>query len=172
MSDQRLFWFINIGVIVLVGLVLALVLGLGRIAISIFRDRQEARKPKKSIVVDGVGTLTFDARSLLWFGEVENVSIGIAGDVEGPDVRLTEAYREIQKNLPMLQGEALRFILEGEDAKSVGAKSESYSLCGIDLLRTEKPDCFGLEFSLEGDVDGVWRVEFEDGRAVFTGRDD
>jgi hypothetical protein len=172
MSEQGLVWFIGFGAIILVGLVLAVLLGVGRIGLAIFRDWREQRKPKKSVVMAGLGKLTFDARGLLWFGEVDGVSITIGGDADGPDGRLLEAYREIRRKMPGLQSEALKFLMEGEDAKSLDAKVGDFSLCGISLLWTGKVECFKLEFSLNGDLDGVWRVEFQGDKPVFCGRDD
>lgn len=63
---------------------------------------------------------------------------------------------------------ALEFICAQEPA----AKPGEFTFYSLDFLWETKPDDFVFEFTLEGDVDGIWRVEFESGRPKSLGRDD
>jgi hypothetical protein len=92
----------------------------------------------------------------------------IAGSESGPDPTLIERLRDAIVNLSELERAALELIRSQEPEVRQG----EFTFDSLDFLWVKKPDVFVLEFSLVGDDDGIWRVEFEEGRPKSVGRDD
>lgn len=76
--------------------------------------------------------------------------------------------REVVGRFSEIERRALDF-LRAEEASVRQGEFEFYSL---DFLWEDKPHLYALEFTLAGDDDGIWRVEFESGQPNYVGRDD
>lgn len=116
------------------------------------------------------GVLTLD--SGIWIGEAQrggrSIRFCIGGSGTAPDDGLLDRVRELVRCFPEVENTALDF-LRAQDASVRQGRFEFYSL---DFLWEDKPHLYTLEFTLAGDDDGIWRVEFESGQPKFVGRDD
>lgn len=142
----------------------------GRIVICIYRDARSEGQPPRQLQHPEFGTLTFEGK--LWSGKIQRggkvISFTVAGMASGPDAMLIERLRATAARLPELEREALAFLRGQAPAVCQG----EFTFESLDFLWEERPDAFVLEFSLAGDDDGIWRVEFEAGRPQHVGRDD
>lgn len=115
------------------------------------------------------GVLTFDAG--LWSGVVRrdgrDVPFHTGGSESAPDAGLLRRVRDVLDRFPDVEREALDFLR----SQSPGV-SGAFTLYALDFLWEDKPHLFALEFSLAGDDDGIWRVEFDNGVPKHVGRDD
>lgn len=129
-----------------------------------------AAKPPVEFQHPEFGVLTLD--SGLWSGEVQRdgkgVRFHIGGTDTAPDAGLLDRVRELLGRFPEVQRSALDFLRVQEASVRQG-EFEFYSL---DFLWEDEPHLYSLEFTLAGDDDGIWRVEFENGEPKYVGRDD
>lgn len=146
---------------------------------DILRERRRARLPKPQITHPELGVLIFEES--LWSGSITGpdgeLEIYIGGDEAGPDAQLVENLRSTLQNLPTFRAAALDYIFHGDPENEVHDWSppvdpSMFRLENIGLLWEAKPRHFCMGFELKGDFDGIWRVEFEDGRPVYSARDD
>ena len=116
------------------------------------------------------GILTLD--SGLWTGEAlhegRKIHFCIGGTETEPDAGLLNRVSELVGTFPEVERRALDFLRAQESSAAQGA-FEFYSL---DFLWENKPHLYVLEFTLAGDDDGIWRVEFENDQPTVVGRDD
>jgi hypothetical protein len=129
-----------------------------------------AAKPAVEFRHPEFGVLTLD--SGLWSGEAQrdsrSIRFCIGGTDTAPDTGLLDRVRELVGRFPEVERTALDF-LRAQDARVREGEFEFYSL---DFLLEDKPHLYTLEFTLAGDDDGIWRVEFESGQPKYVGRDD
>jgi hypothetical protein len=115
------------------------------------------------------GVLTLDAG--LWSGIAQRdgreVHFYVGGTESAPDSALLQRVRELLEHFPHHERAALDFVRSQSPA--ITGELMFYSL---DFLWEDKPHVFAIEFTLAGDGDGIWRVEFEHGKPKFVGRDD
>ena len=127
-------------------------------------------KPPIAIQHSDFGTLTLEAG--LWSGEIQRdgrtIRFFIGGTDNGPDAELIRRLRDILGKFGEIERAGLEFIRAHEPGLGDG----EFTFYAVDLLWEDRPEDFALEFEAAGDIDGVWRVEFEDGRPKSVGRDD
>ena len=85
-----------------------------------------------------------------------------------PDLGLINRARSVMSKFAELERHALEFICSEE----AGTKPDDFTIYSLDWLWEDKPDDFVFEFEMKGDIDGIWRVEFEKGLPTSLGRDD
>lgn len=165
------------GITIFFALTAAIVLAVGwvayhlaRIAICITRDARASRRPSRQLQHPELGTLS--GESGLWGGEVQQddrvIRFCIAGTELEPDIALIQRLRAAISRFPELERTALEFLCVQEPDVQQG----EFTFQSMDFLWKHKPDSFALEFTLVGDDDGIWRVEFEGGHPKSMGRDD
>ena len=165
----------GIVIVSVLGFALAVAVGwvvfhVGRIVFHIIRDTRAARRPARQLPHPQFGTLTFESN--LWTGQTQRdgrpVHFCIAGAESGPNTTLVERLRVAIGRLPELERAALEFIR----TQAPEARQGDFNFESLDFLWEQKPDDFAMEFTLAGDEDGLWRVEFESGSPKSVGRDD
>lgn len=108
----------------------------------------------------------------LWSGEAQrdgrSIRFCVGGTDTAPDAGLLDRVRELLGRFRDVERTALDF-LRAQEASVCDGEFEFYSL---DFLWEDKPHLYTLEFTLAGDGDGLWRVEFESGQPKYVGRDD
>jgi hypothetical protein len=108
----------------------------------------------------------------LWSGGARQrgreIAFVVAGTESEPDARLLDALPGVLTRLPDLEPVALAFLCVPE----APVEASQFTLESVNLLWPQRPDRFTLEFTLEGDPGAIWRVEFTDGRPLYSGRDD
>jgi hypothetical protein len=129
-----------------------------------------AAKPPAEFQHPEFGKLVNDAG--VWSGQARQrdrvVRFYVGGTDTVPDAELINRVRAFVGRLDEVESKALDFIRKESPELSVG----KFSLYSLDFLWEDKPDVYALEFSLDGDDDGIWRVEFEGEQPKFVGRDD
>jgi len=163
--------------ILLVALTLFVFYAVGRIAFGIVKYRLDERKPRKSVEVEGLGTLTSSGpKRSLWCGRLANppVAIYLAGTADEPNAKLISNLKEAVQNLPELRDQALAFIVNSNELKALGLAqtTEKVALESLDFLWEEKPELMSMEFGHSDDNNGVFRVDFENRKPVRLGYDD
>lgn len=128
-----------------------------------------AAKPPAEYHHPQFGVLTLD--SGVWSGIArqndQEIRFYVGGTDSAPDAGLLQRVGELLERFPHVERAALDFIRSQSPA--VTGEFTFYSL---DFLWEDKPHMFAMEFTLAGDDDGIWRVEFEHGQPKFVGRDD
>ena len=116
------------------------------------------------------GVLTNDGG--IWSGETQiggrRIQFHISGSDTAPDLELINSAHSVTSKFTELERRALDFICSEE----AGVKAEDFTIYSLDWLWEDKPDDFVFEFEMKGDIDGIWRVEFEKGLPTSLGRDD
>ena len=148
-----------------------IVFNVGRVVFCIVRDARKARRhPLQQMEHPEFGPLTLDGE--LWSGRVQRdgraIDFIIAGTQAGPDSGLAECLRKVIRRFPEFERAALEFIRTHEPLLAQG----QFSFESLELLFEQKPELFGMGFTLPDDPDGCWRVDFESERPKFVGRDD
>jgi|GEM_PF-4476670 len=114
----------------------------------------------------------FEGSDGVWTASISHGSdsfqLSLGGSDSAPDDRLLAAAARLLPRFDELRNIALRFITSQESS----ARPEHFTIYGFDFLWEDRPDDFVLEFTMVGDIVGIWRVEFESGAPKFLGRDD
>ena len=128
------------------------------------------KKPSAQFQHPEFGLLTNDGG--IWSGETQiggrRIQFHISGSDTAPDLGLINSARSIMSKFAELERSALEFICSEE----AGAKPDDFTIYSLDWLWEDKLDDFVFEFEMKGDIDGIWRVEFEKGLPKSLGRDD
>lgn len=129
-----------------------------------------AAKPAVEFRHPEFGILTLD--SGLWSGEAprggRSIRFCVGGTDTTPDSGLLERVRELVGRFPEVERSAIDFLR----AQEPSARQDGFEFYSLDFLWEDKPHLYTLEFTLAGDADGIWRVEFESGQPNYVGRDD
>jgi hypothetical protein len=127
-----------------------------------------AAKPPVEFRHSEFGVLTFE--SGLWSGETQrdgrNIRFCIGGTDIAPNAGLLDRVRELVGRFPGIERTALDFLC----AQDKGVRRGDFDFYSLDLLWENKPQLYTLEFSLAGDDDGIWRVEFENEQPKYRTR--
>jgi hypothetical protein len=126
--------------------------------------------PELGLLTYGHGVWSGATRS----GE-RDIHYYLSGDDAAPNATQLNAFRKILARFDDFEGRAVEFLVErtsGEDRstaeffreKRSTIEQRDFDFYAIDFLWEERPDEFAMEFLLDGDVDGVWRVEFKNGQ--------
>lgn len=172
LSDDTIIVFAIVTMAVLLIFVLWVMFYVGRIVLWSIRDARAGRQPPRLLQHPEFGTLRLPAQSSLWEGVVRSdgrdVGFFIAGTESSPDGVLLERLRDCVDHLREREGVALAFVR----AKQPDVRDGKFALESLEFLYEAEPDTFSMEFALEGDDDGFWRVTFEAGAPTCVGRDD
>lgn len=138
--------------------------------LTVLREEKERKWSERQMLHPQYGLLNGELG--MWSGSTtENGSptrFTVGGTYEAPDEGLLGEVSQVSAQLARLKPEAIaRLSTDHSEISPAKLRFES-----IDMLYPERPDHFTLNFHMDGDPDGVWRVEFEQGAAVFSGRDD
>lgn len=129
-----------------------------------------AAKPPAVVVHPDFGTLTCDLG--IWIGERQQagrtIRFCVGGTETEPDAGLLRHLHQALERFEELERSALDFLCRLDPNLQPG----EFQFYSLDFLWESKPDDFAFEFTLDGDPDGIWRVEFERGVPRSTGRDD
>ncbi len=146
-----------------------------------------AAKPPVTLLDPRLGLLTCERGSEIWSGEARSagrlIRFFVAGDDSGPDARLLGSLNDTLGRFVDVERDALDFLVASADASEQASSRlfgderpsigrHEFAFYAVDFLWEHKPLDFVMEFTLEGDVDGIWRVEFENGSPKSLGRDD
>lgn len=108
----------------------------------------------------------------LWSGRVRehgrDIPFVVGGSEAAPDPHLPDVLLGLLTTLPDLEASILEFLCPPQ----APVKPSDFTFQSVDLLWPQRPECFTLEFALEGDLGAIWRVEFVDGEPKYSGRDD
>ena len=139
-----------------------------RIAFGIISQVRK-RKPTRTLQHPELGRLMLEGD--LWTGQAQGngqtIQFVIAGTESGPDSALVERLRGALARLSELERLAVARI-----RNECPAVKGEFTPDSLDFLWEQRPDFFVIEFTLKGDADGIWRVEFEKGRPFSVGWDD
>ena len=143
---------------------------IGRLVLGVSRYYVKERQRPHQITHAELGKLVYD--SGLWSGKLHlggrSIPFHVAGTEAGPDPSLLDQLPRKPETFGEWEQAAKDFI----GLKEPKLKREYLEFYSLDFLWDDRPQAFALEFTLAGDVDGVWRVEFVDGRPQSVGRDD
>lgn len=160
-----------IGVVVCVGLVLIPVTMVGHTVVTIVRDLREHRRAERRRVTQLVPRLgAFSSTdNTLWAGRVRGFTVWIENSGAPPTAEQASQLEAILDDLPRLAPICRAYIVEHEDLWVSKLVPERFV---VESIHVVAPNEFTLEFAHPDDPDGVYRVEFRDGKAVASGRDD
>jgi hypothetical protein len=117
-----------------------------------------------------LGLLTFD--SDLWSGQADRdgreIPFFIGGRDDQPDSVLTNALVGLLDRFSEAESSALQFLCRPD----VPVTKKDFTFQSVGFLWPDTPESFAFEFSLEGDPDAIWRVEFVSGQPKYSSRDD
>ena len=129
-----------------------------------------AKKPPVEFRHPEFGVLTHD--SGVWSGKTQRdgraIRFCVGGTDTAPNAGLLARMSAVIGGFAELERTALEFICSQEPT----AKASAFTFYSLDFLWEDKRDDFVFEFTLDGDIDGIWRVEFENGQPKSLGRDD
>lgn len=133
--------------------------------------RRDEKLPRTQFTHPTLGPMT--GHQGVWSGTATTdggpIGFFVSGDDRRPDQEELATVERVLESLDTHRRVALECLAQSEDARELATHSRTFKLEAIQSLSGSD---FCLEFQLDGDLDGVWRVEFKDGRPVFTGRDD
>jgi len=140
---------------------------------SLFEKRPPEPSPEFRHPV--LGLLTFDNDSDLWSGEVHrdgrDIPFFIGGRECPPNSTLTNAFLRFLDRFPQTENSALRLLCP-PNVPDVPVTKNEFTFQTVNFLSPATPDNFTLEFTMKGDPDAIWRVEFNAGEPTHSGRDD
>jgi hypothetical protein len=143
-------------------------LGITRQAIAFSR---KAKLPKPEFNHPILGKMTFEEG--IWTSHITHqgrpLTCTVSGDANRPSPDLLAAIAKVLADLDAHAQAAVEFLLPTSTA--VVSRTQ-FTLEAIDCLWENRPTDFTLEFALDSDPDGIWRVEFQDGRPLTSNRDD
>ena len=160
-----------IGLVVTIALVAVPVVMIGRLAIAIlmaWRDHRRDLAREVTHEVPGLGAFT-STDGELWFGEVQDLQVTLKTTGHPPTEAHAALVRDLLDDLPRLVELSRAYLWEHEDCSRFEGGAEQFEVCGMD---PEDKSSFVLEFFHTADDDGTYRVEFENGLPVNSGRDD
>jgi hypothetical protein len=120
------------------------------------------RRPRPQIQHPEFGLMTFYLGG--WSGQMRcagrEIRCVVAGSEAGPEAGLLQELRARLNQFSQLERNALDFIC----AQKPLFNPRDFAFKSVTFLRPGKPEIFAMEFSMEGDADGIWRVHFERGQ--------
>ncbi len=127
-----------------------------------------------------LGELVTD--SSLWNGKTvkdgTEICFYLAGTELAPNSELLRELKSLLRDFSDIECTAKKFILaqpsanDGVPGIEARIGPSDFSFYALDFLWPDAPRSFALEFLIDGDIDGIWRVEFEDGQPRHLCRDD
>ena len=112
--------------------------------------------------------MTFYSR--LWRGQLQHdgkeIRFAVAGSEAAPPALLLDHLRALLNRFPYVTQSALDFLC----AEKRLFNPRDFTVRSVNLLSPDRPDIFEMEFSVQGDENGLWRVEFEQDRPKHLAR--
>ena len=112
--------------------------------------------------------------SILIFNN-ENVEICIAADINGPTDIQKQIWKEIKNNINSLNETSISLIRkELEDEWPIEFQSKKLTLFQLSIYNEKhhSESHFNMCYFLEGDDDGIHRVDYMNIKPLYYGRDD
>jgi len=126
------------------------------------------RRPRAQVQHPEFGLLTFCSGQ--WRGQIQHqgkeIRFALAGSEAAPDARLLDQLHALLNRFPQAQQSALDFLC----AQRRLFKPRDFTVRSVNFLSPDRPDIFGMEFSVAGDESGRWRVEFDQGQPKHMAR--
>lgn len=127
------------------------------------------RSPRAQVQHPEFGLMTF--YSGLWSGQIQHqgkeIFFTMAGSEVAPSPALLQQLRSFLNRSNQLEASALDFLC----AQKRLFNPRDFTFERVKFLWLDKPDVFAMEFFMEGDLDGIWRVEFEQGQPKKTAKE-
>jgi len=164
-------WLVNVGLIIAAILVLIPVVMAGKLLFATISSGIELRRAESrrvSVAIAGLGTFT-TTDNCVWFGEVRALQISIMSPGTPPTSAQVAQLLSTLNEMHSLMNRARAFLANHEDMSWLEGGAAGFEPYGIDF---ESGSDFALESTHASDPDGVYRVEFCNGVAVSSGRDD
>ena len=161
-----IFLFIVIAVLLLIPLGM-----IGRLLMAIIssiRQERQAQARKITRTVNGLGEFSTTDNEL-WLGNVQGLQVAILNPGRPPTESQASRVREILNDLPHLVENATAYVLVHEDSSWRDGDARAFEAYG---LEPETETRFVLELTHPADLDGVYRVTFENGEPTNCARDD
>lgn len=159
------------GLVVAAALILIPVVMITRLAYGIINGYREYRQSESRRVVSSVAGLgnfsTTDGT--LWCGEVRGLEVILVSPEHAPSQLQSRQVLALLEELPALTEKARGYLADHEDMSWLDGGPASLEPCGLEL---ESDSTFVLELTHASDPDVMYRVEFQNGRPVSSGRDD
>jgi hypothetical protein len=117
------------------------------------------RSPRPHVHHPELGLMTF--YSGLWRGQLphngDELAFALAGSDAAPHAALVNHLRALLNRFPEAKQSALDFLC----AEKRLFNPKDFTVRSVSFFSPDQPDVFGMEFSMEGDEKGLWRVDFE-----------
>ena len=133
-----------------------------------WREHRHEEGRRRTCQVADLGEFT-STDGELWFGEVQELPVSLNTQGEPPTEFHAGQVRSLLEQLPRLVEQSRAYLAANEDCARLEGGAEGFEPCGLDF---ESDSSFVLEFGHPSDDDGIYRVEFESGQPVRSGRDD
>jgi len=126
------------------------------------------RRPRPQVQHPEFGLMTF--YSGLWRGQLQHdgkeIRFAVAGSEAAPHAVLLDHLRALLNRFPYVTQSALDFLC----AEKRLFNPRDFTVRSVNLLSPDRPDIFEMEFSVQGDENGLWRVKFEQDRPKHLAR--
>jgi len=127
------------------------------------------RAPRLQVQHPDLGMLTLHEG--YWRGEWQHedrpIGLVLAGTEAGPAPALIERLRALLNKSSPVRQSAVEFIC----AQKRLFNASDFALRSVRFPDANRPEIFVMEFSVKGDEEGLWRVEFERNQATRLARD-
>lgn len=151
---------------------------MARIARGIATAIREERRVKPQMDHSALGRMTL--HKPIWSGEYERgdrkLAFYVPGSLEGPSPNLLPAILRILEDSDDTTRSAIEYLIATQSKDPLLSKRkldpDMFKLESMGCIDENSPEEFALEFELDGEPNGVWRVEFKNGTPVFSGYED
>ena len=164
-------WPVIVLMVVVAVLVLIPVVMVGKLVLDIVGaliEHRRAEARRETVTVPGLGEFsTTDNR--LWFGQVRELQVSLESVAGPPSELQAKGVTLVLDQLPSLMARAKAYLAEHEDMSWLDGGADAFEPFGLEWASESS---FVLQSIHPSDSDGIYRVEFRDGVAVSSGRDD
>jgi hypothetical protein len=142
----------------------------GRIAIGIFSAWLSHRADERRKVTHLVPNLgPFESTDEhLWVGTVDDIQVFLTTPGGPPTQAQADQVRAVLADLPRLSDLSRACLQDNADCSWLEGGAAAFKPEGLSFYEQD----FELTFGHPSDADGSYRVQFQKGRAEYTGRDD
>ena len=164
-------WPITLGLIVAGILVLIPIVMIGRLIFQIITsgiEQRRAESRKITVAIPDLGEFS-TTDNKIWCGEVQALVVTLTTPGGAPTEPLILQCKSVLNRLPELMTLAKSYLAEHEDMTWLQDGFAAFEPHGVDFDSASR---FVVETNHPSDPDGIYRVEFLDGVAVDSCRDD
>jgi len=164
-------WPVIVGLVIVAFLILIPVVMAGQMVYGIIASWVEHRRAEArriTVTLPGLGEFS-TTDNALWFGEVRQLQVSLESEGHPPTEKQVKQLTAVLDQLPLLTSRAKAWLAEHEDLSWLAGGAAAFEQLGIDF---ESESRSVLELIHPDDTDGIYRVEFRNGKAVSSGRDD